>query len=654
MLDMEEIIDCSQKLKLLYVEDNESARESTLTIFEEFFGNIVVGVDGVDGLEKFEKGDFDLIITDINMPKMDGLTMVEKIRKTDKNISVLVLSAHNESEFFIKSIKAGVDGYLLKPIDVEQFLAVLSKVIEKIQLREAAEKNLHILNQYQEVANKSVIVSKTDLKGIITYVNDRFCNISGYSEEELIGKNHNIIRHPDVPKEAFRELWETIRDKKDIWQGTVKNRAKDGSPYYVKATIKPLVDKDDNILEYIAFRTDITEIMNSKKQLQDYIDTVLDAVVVFIKIEGFDDLESFYGQKLSQFIEDNFANTLFEFMPKENGFDRVFILGNGEYAFSKRKTEDMEILENQIKKFQKKVNNAKIDIGDIDYDISVIISLSSGKDVLENAKYGIKELLMSKQSFILANDIAQREQEKAEKNIKTLKMVKVAIDNSKIISYFQPIIDNKTQKVAKYESLVRLIDENENIISPYFFLDTAKKGKYYAKITEAVFKNSFAALLRTDKEITINLSALDIEKVSTRNSLIKLLTKHSEDAYRITFELLEDERMRDFELIKSFIESVKKIGVKIAIDDFGAGYSNFERLLAYQPDILKIDGSLIKEIDTNSYSLSVVKTIVTFAKEQNIKTVAEFVENEAIFNIVKDLGIDYSQGYYFGRPDVLE
>jgi EAL domain-containing protein (putative c-di-GMP-specific phosphodiesterase class I) len=93
--------------------------------------------------------------------------------------------------------------------------------------------------------------------------------------------------------------------------------------------------------------------------------------------------------------------------------------------------------------------------------------------------------------------------------------------------------------------------------------------------------------------------------------------------------------------------------VKIAIDDFGTGFSNFERLIDYQPDILKIDGSLVKNIETSSLSMSVVKTIIAFAKEQNMQTIAEYVENENIFNILKDLGVDYSQGYYFGKPNIL-
>jgi len=119
------------------------------------------------------------------------------------------------------------------------------------------------------------------------------------------------------------------------------------------------------------------------------------------------------------------------------------------------------------------------------------------------------------------------------------------------------------------------------------------------------------------------------------------------------FELLEDEDVRDFDEITKFIARVKAFGVKIAIDDFGAGYSNFERLLKYQPDILKIDGSLIKNIETDAYSMSVVKTIVAFAKEQKIEMVAEYIENENIYEIIRSLGVEYSQGYYFGAPALL-
>lgn len=228
-----------------------------------------------------------------------------------------------------------------------------------------------------------------------------------------------------------------------------------------------------------------------------------------------------------------------------------------------------------------------------------------------------------------------------------------SLDNCNIVSYFQPIIENKTKKVVKYESLVRLIDEEGRTISPYFFLDVSKKGTYYTKITNRVIESSFKVLDHITNSVSINLSVLDMENDDIKNKLVELTSKPQYKG-RVIFELLENENIKDFESVKDFIAKVKKLGdVKIAIDDFGSGYSNFERLLEYTPDILKIDGSLIKNIETDPYSRNVVETIVTFAKKQNIETIAEFVENENIYNILNEMGITYSQGYYFGKPEKL-
>jgi EAL domain-containing protein (putative c-di-GMP-specific phosphodiesterase class I) len=159
-------------------------------------------------------------------------------------------------------------------------------------------------------------------------------------------------------------------------------------------------------------------------------------------------------------------------------------------------------------------------------------------------------------------------------------------------------------------------------------------------------------LRETTKEISINLSTLDIEDAELRNKIISLVTANTDISSRIVFELLEDEEVTDFRIVKDFISLVKMFGVQIAIDDFGAGHSNFERLLSFQPDILKLDGSLIKDIHTNKYSRNVVETIKLFADKENIKTVAEFVHCKEVFDVVKEIGIDYMQGFYLGEPEL--
>ncbi len=657
--EIESVVEFFSGTKLLYVEDNKEAREATIGILEEFFGDIFIAFDGIEGYEKFVKNykDIDLIITDINMPNMNGIEMINKIKKSNlKEVPVLVLSAHNEVDYFINSIKVGINGYLLKPIDIEQFVASLCQVSQTIKLsRELREKTI-LLEQYQHIADLSSIVSKTDKKGIITYANDKFCQVSKYSREELLGKPHNIVRHSDVPKEVFKELWHTIRDKKEIWQGIIKNRAKDGSFYYVNATVGPILDQNGDIQEYIALRSLVTDIMDPKKRLQDFIKDTNKFAIAYFKIEDFEDFQFYYGSRLSGEIEEALAVSIKKIIPKEYDIE-IFDLGGGEFVLAKDlqncKKRDEEIKE-FFKNLQKQLNTQKLQVGDIGYDVTVMMSLAYGDNALDDAKYGIKKVKKENKLYIFANDFAKIAHKKAEQNINIIKMVKSALSNDRIISLFQPIVNNKTKEIEKYESLVRIIDKNGQIVSPFIFLEVARKGMYYSSLTSKILKNSFEALQMTKKDISINLSAYDIEKEHTRYEIYDYLDRFYNDAPRLVFELLESEEVVDFQIIKDFIKHVKSYGVKIAIDDFGSGYSNMKRLIKYDPDIIKIDGTLVKDLEFDRKSLSIIKGFLSFAKEQHIQTVAEFVENENIYIILKNLGVDYSQGYYFGKPESLK
>jgi PAS domain S-box-containing protein len=518
--------------------------------------------------------------------------------------------------------------------------------------------NLSLMHQYESITNLSGIVSKSDINGKITFANDNFCKISGYSKEELLGQSHNIIRHPDMPSITFKEMWNTIKKKKKTWHGIIKNRAKNGDTYYVSTTINPVLDKNGNILEYIALRHDISSIMSDKNQLFDYLEVNKLSVVIMIQIEDYDILEKLYVKATVEHIEKIFGDAILYLLPPTScNFNRVYHLGNGLYALARdRRTcqKTQEELEGMLHEFLVNVKEYVIKLEKIEYDISAICSYTYGViQTYEDAKIGIEKAIESKQSIVYADGLSGVEYALALQNIETLHTLKVALDDKKVISFFQPIINNTTKKVEKYEFLVRLITQEGEIISPFAFLDVAKKGRYYTQVTKIVLQNSFKTLRATDKEISMNLSTLDIENEDIQKLIFELLEEYQDVANRVVFELLESEDVKDFKTVTEFIKKVKPYGVKIAIDDFGSGYSNFERLLQYEPDILKIDGSLIKNILENILSKNIVETVVLFAEKQKIKTVAEFVENEMIFNAVKELGIDYSQGYAFGKPEDL-
>lgn len=261
-------------ISILYVEDEELIRTEILNILSMICEKVESAVDGKDGLEKFKSGSYDLVITDINMPYMNGFEMLKEIKTIKPETPAIIISAYSQEEYFLQASKIDfINDYLFKPIKITDLIDRINKHTKKIEEKREYQKTLKLLEQYKLAVDESSILSKTDFRGIITYVNDRFCSISKYDRNELIGKPHNIVRHPEMPKSAFEGMWITIKEQKKIWKGKVKNLCKDGSSYIVDTTIVPILDTDGNIEEFIGIRHDISELETYKEVLENKLNT---------------------------------------------------------------------------------------------------------------------------------------------------------------------------------------------------------------------------------------------------------------------------------------------------------------------------------------------------------------------------------------------
>lgn len=265
-------------LKLLYVEDDLDVVSSLIEVLEEIFDEVIIAKNGAEALALYEIYDIDMIITDINMPNMNGIELIKHIRKENESIPIIMTTAQNESSFLIESIKLKVDGYILKPLNIFELIEDIDKQIEKLQVKKELEQSKKSLEEYKQAIDDSAIVSKTDPQGIITYVNKAFCEITGYTEEELLGKSHNIVRHPDTPSSVFKVLWTTIQNKKP-WNGIIKNKKKDGTPYYVKTSISPIIDNKGEVVEYIGIRQDITELELYREDIEKQLDEATKEII---------------------------------------------------------------------------------------------------------------------------------------------------------------------------------------------------------------------------------------------------------------------------------------------------------------------------------------------------------------------------------------
>jgi len=256
-------------INLLYVEDDKTIRDKLSKVIKKLFQNVVVAFDGEDGIKKFKESihtniPIDLIITDVEMPNKNGFELLREVRKFNTDIQAIITSGINFGPYLkeMNSIDT-INDYLNKPINLNELVSLVKESVKKIELRKEYKKQYNLIQQYKNALDNSAMVSKTDTKGIITYANDTFCEISGYRREELIGKNHNILRHPDVPSEIFRQMWLTIKAKMIYKYNSLPNKAKDGSTYYVNTTVIPILNINREISEYISIRFNTTALEKS-------------------------------------------------------------------------------------------------------------------------------------------------------------------------------------------------------------------------------------------------------------------------------------------------------------------------------------------------------------------------------------------------------
>lgn len=528
------------------------------------------------------------------------------------------------------------------------------------------DKNISLLDGYKKAVDESNIVSKTDTKGIITYVNEQFIKISGYTREELIGKPHNVIRHPEMPKEVFSDLWHTIKAK-HIWKGIVKNRRKDGSDYIVNSTIVPIMDNQGDIIEFIGIRHNITDLIETERKLEeqrinpltgllnryaligDLKELKSEPALAILDIDSFEEINDFYGTNIGDEILKNLADKIKSSFHQE--YFIIYKLPIDQYAVLLKDVNfgESEFL-NRVKQFVNNINSTVLNCKENEIFINLTFGFASKESVYQHADMALNQAKRQMKTYHIYTNEDLELTKTYESNITWTKKLKKAINNNKIVSFYQPIVDNKTQKIYKYESLVRMIDDDGKIISPFFFLDISKKAKLYPKITYVVF-NSMVEMLKDypHLECSMNLTADDIDN-KTMMDLIKSTLMRESISNRVILEITESEEIKNYKKMLDVTKEFKEMGCKIAIDDFGSGYSNFNYLMDIEADFIKIDGSLIKNIDKDKNSLAIVESIVSFAKKMNIKTVAEFVSSKEIYERVNEIGVDFSQGYYFSEP----
>lgn len=555
-MEIKDLVKISKALKLLYVEDDAEIRKNTLQMLEVFFVDITVAVDGQDGFAQYEEKKFDIIMSDINMPKLNGLELLKKIRAKDEDIVFLVFSAHNDNEYLLESIEHNVDAYILKPLDRTPFIKVLSKVVEKIHLKNEIEN--YKFNLEDEVKRKT-----KELRTKLYF-------------DELTGLHNRYSFFEDLNK---REI----------------------------------------------------------------------PIVFLVDINNFQVINEIYGLSTGSLVLKKFAEFLNEFT--QNSSYKIYHLSADEFAVIDHVNYiDTDKYESAIENFFKALNNFKIDLENNTISIEITIGLSTIKEnTYETAKIALEHAKSSKNEYVAYSSKLDKKEE--EQNILDCKeKIKYSLANNLVTAVYQPIVD-KDRNIVKSETLMRLKDKNtKKLISPYFFLDIAIKTGLYNSLSSHIIFEALHLLKTSQHTLSFNFTYSDIKNTSFLNEIEVFFKTAVNLGKRAIFEITESESIENYDDVKEFIKRFRHYGIQFAIDDFGSGFSNFEYILEIEPDYLKIDGSLIKNINTDEKAHSLVKAIVQFSHELGIKVIAEYVHSEVIFEILKKLNVDEYQGFYFYEP----
>ncbi|MCG3672043.1 EAL domain-containing protein [Aliarcobacter butzleri] len=589
---------------------------------------------------------------DIIIVNFDLFEKFKKIKKFLKNSVEIIYISNNDK---IKVLKNGTNINYIYINDNNKLCSIIENSLSKKDLKEEIIKEDFYESFINNINCPIFVISKNNL----IFSNNHFYKLLDICCIEELNKKYKSINNLfQIEKDCITNLDEITENSKVCIKDVYQNKK------FFSIQKIFLSTKDINIiiltdishviehrieLQKLLYIDNLTKLPNRTKLIEDLQNNLLHIkAIALFNINSFKEINDFFGHKVGDIILNDVSKLISQLIENDNKL-KLYKFPGDIYCIS---TTD-ESKENFIELVKKILES--IDKNVLIYEHNEIyirmcagISFSDKNNKLITADIALQGAKKDHKDYLVFFEKLDKLHE-YENNMLWTKKLKTAFLNDKITVYFQPIIDNKTLKVDKYECLVRLIDEEGKVISPFFFLEVAKKSGQYSKLTRTVIKKSFETFENLPFEFSLNISYKDIIEPDFLEFIKTMLNKHKV-TNRVVFEILEDESIKNYDLLINFIEEIKTLGCKVAIDDFGTGYSNFEHLLKMNVNYLKIDASLIKNITKDENSRKITKTIVEFAKSLNLKTIAEFVENKEIFDMANSLGVDYSQGYYFSAP----
>lgn len=536
-------------------------------------------------------------------------------------------------------------------------------LVRQKQEEELARQNtrLQLLGRAIESASEGVIITDSDNRIIET--NPFFSQVTGYHHEEVVGRNPSFFSSGTHDKAFYSAMWQELMAE-GRWSGEVVNQRKDGSLWPQWLSLSVLRDDEGVVQNYVGVFTDLSEIkrerdrhvaalktdtltgLPNKSQLQEALDRCEgDSALLVLNVNNFSLINSAYGLDFA----DRLLSAITRRLTKVLEGARIYRLNADEFAVHYEKDTFLKAVFNKIRD---SFFLRQIQVGGLSFNISFSYGGAVGSDdLIRKALMALKKAKQGGRGrfYLYADQKDELEQNQRLEYMRWNALLHRALTEDCLVPYFQGIRDNETGRINYYECLIRMSIDGQ-VYGPYQFLQPAKLSGLLPVITRTVIDKSCRVMSGNHCDFAINVTEDDLSHHYLEEYLEQKCIQYNIHPSRITLEILEGVSADGKKNHIKQLASLKAKGFRLAIDDFGTEYSNFERILELDVDMIKIDAKYIKSIDTDQTSYEITRAIVFFARNAGIPVVAEFVHSESVQQVVEALGIRFSQGYLFSEP----
>jgi len=672
--------DLMKNISVLYVEDDADIRRHLAEFLRRRVGKLYIAANGQEGLELWRQHRPEVVVTDIMMPVMGGLKMAELIQRENPSVPIIVTTALNETESFLKAIDLGIDKYVIKPINTELLLHAIQKSAWGVK----AGLEIQLAATVFDASSDAIIITDSDNR--IISVNAAFCEITGYSAQEVIGQTPEILNSGRHDAGFYHALWRDLLETGQ-WNGEVWNRRKNGEIFAELLTINAVKNYRGEISHYVSIFADITEHKQTEEHMrhlahydaltnlpnrtlfndrlgQALINAQRDngkAAVMFLDLDRFKNINDTLGHGIGDLLLQEVAVRLTGCVRQG---DTVSRLGGDEFVVLLPELND----EKDARLVAQKLLNAAafpMVLGGHELHISASIGISyypmdgaNSEALMKNADvamYRAKEEGRNNFQFYHASMNARSFERLAMET-----SMRYALNRGEFELYYQPRFSLPEGRIVGAEALIRWNHPDLGLVSPGLFIPLAEETGLILPIGEWVLKQVAAQGMSWQQagfprlSLAVNVSARQFRRVDFAGEVLQILRNSGFDPHHLELELTESTLMTHAEENIETLKKLNALGIRIAIDDFGTGYSSLSYLKRLPVDILKIDRSFVSEVPDNRDGVAIVEAIIAMAHSLGLHIIAEGVETTEQLEFLQMRKCNEIQGYYFSHPLPVE